>query len=98
MRLLVLGGTVFLGHTLATIARDRGDEVTCLARGRGGDPPAGVEFVQVDRRSDGAYDGVARRTWDAVVEVSWEPTLVRSALAALAQRSGHWTYVSSCSV
>ena len=49
MRLLILGGTVFLGRAVARHARDAGHQVTCLARGEGGEPPAGVRFVAADR-------------------------------------------------
>jgi len=98
MRILVLGGSVFLGHTVATVARDAGHEVSCLARGESGSLPAGTRHVAADRSSPGAYDAVRDQDWDAVVDVSWQPGFVRGALAALAPRAEHWTYVSSCSV
>ncbi len=98
MRILVLGGTVFLGHEVARHARDAGHDVTCLTRGESGTVPAGVTHVRADRSGPGAYGAVSGLDWDAVVDVSREPAQVRGALAALAARARHWTYVSSCSV
>ena len=95
--LLVLGGTSWLGGAVARRAAERGHRVTCLARGESGTPPTGTDWVRADRADPAAYDEVLR-PWDAVVDVSWQPALVRSALAALAPRAGHWVYVSSCSV
>ena len=96
--LLVLGGTSWLGGAVARHALARGHRVTCLARGESGTPPDGVSWVRADRAAAGAYTEVAGRDWDVVLDVSWQPDLVRSALAALAEHAGHWVYVSSCSV
>ena len=96
--LLVLGGTSWLGGTLARDALHRGHRVTVLARGESGDPPEEVTWVRADRTDPGAYDEVAEARWDAVLEVSWQPELVRGALAALGRAAEHWVYVSSSSV
>ena len=98
METLVLGGTAWLGRTVTTYAQERGHEVTCLARGESGPVAEGVTLVTADRRSAGTYDAVSGSDWDLVVDVSWPPDMVRSALAALSERAAHWEIVSSCSV
>ncbi|WP_028278603.1 NAD-dependent epimerase/dehydratase family protein, partial [Arthrobacter sp. H5] len=96
MRILILGGTVFLSRRIAVMAVESGHNVTCLARGTSSAPPDGVAFIQADRDQPHAY-GLAGE-WDAVVDVSSDPRQVREALTALGGRARHWTFVSSCSV
>ncbi|HET8867019.1 MAG TPA: reductase [Agrococcus sp.] len=95
-RVLVLGGTRWLGRAVAQGHLDRGAEVTCLARGEGGAAPEGARLVVAHRDEDGAYDELAG-DWDEVVEVTWNPAHASGALDALADRAAHWTFVSSVS-
>jgi 2'-hydroxyisoflavone reductase len=97
MRLLILGGTAFLGRALARAALDSGHHVTCAARGITGRPPEGVDLVRLDRSAPDAYAPLAG-DFDAVVDVSNRPSHVRTALSALADRVDHWIYVSTISV
>jgi len=97
MRLLVLGGSVFVGNAVAAEALGRGHEVICAARGTN-PVPEGATLVKVDRDSD---DGLAPLTgeFDAVVDVAplsypW----VATALRDLGDRTGHWTFVSTINV
>lgn len=98
MRMLILGGTEFLGHAVASVAVAREHEVVCLARGSRRRPPAGAELVAADRGAGpDAYAGVGG-DFDAILELSWDPRRVADAVSVLGGRGRHWTYVSSTSV
>lgn len=94
---LILGGTGWLSGRVARAWVDAGAAVTCLARG-GRPAPSGAELLIADRTEPAAYDAVAARDWDEVVEISSIPEHVAAATAVLAPRARHFTYVSSLSV
>lgn len=62
MRLLVLGGTAWLGGEIVAAAIASGHEVTCLARGESGRTPAGARFISADRDEPDAYAEVVPST------------------------------------
>jgi len=98
MRLLILGGTQFLGRAIAAHAHAMGHDVTCAARGVAGTVPYGVRFIRVDRDEPDGLAPLAGKAFDAVVDVSRHPGQVRRAVAALKQGVEHWTFVSTVSV
>ncbi|HSO63572.1 MAG TPA: NAD-dependent epimerase/dehydratase family protein [Ornithinibacter sp.] len=95
MRLLVLGGTAWLGRTVAQTALGRGHDVTCAARGSAA-PPEGATFVVADRDEDDGLAELAGTRWDAVVDVSRQPGQVRRAVRDL--DTAHWVFVSTGNV
>ncbi|MFI7601796.1 NAD-dependent epimerase/dehydratase family protein [Actinoplanes sp. NPDC049681] len=98
MRLLVLGGTGFVGRAVVDEARTRGHHITVLNRGHRPEP-AGVTALVGDRTAPGGLTALDHGTWDAVVDTwSAAPHAVRDAAKALTGRAGHYTYVSSRSV
>ncbi|MEU9781636.1 SDR family oxidoreductase [Streptomyces phaeochromogenes] len=100
MRLLMLGGTEFVGRAVVEAALARGWDVTVFHRGRH-EPPAGVRSLHGDRT---APDGLAalagsEEEWDVVVDTwSAAPRVVRDSARLLADRTRRYVYVSSCSV
>jgi nucleoside-diphosphate-sugar epimerase len=99
MRLLVLGGTIFVGYAVAVEALRRGHDVVCAARGESGAVPDGATLVKVDRDAEDGLAPLADTDFDAVVDVSplsypW----VRQALDAFGERTRHWTFVSTINV
>ncbi|WP_343917808.1 reductase [Agrococcus citreus] len=95
-RVLVLGGTRWLGGAVAARHVALGAEVVCLARGASGPVPDGAHLVVGDRDRDGAYDALEGE-WDEVVDVSRVPAHASTALDELAGRARHWTCISSVS-
>jgi 2'-hydroxyisoflavone reductase len=97
MRILVLGGTQFLGRHTVEAALARGHDVTLFNRGRTRPelfPSA--EKLRGDR--DGDLTALAGRDFDAVVDTSgYVPRVVRETIEALGD-VGHYTFVSSISV
>jgi 2'-hydroxyisoflavone reductase len=99
MRVLILGGTLFLGRHLVEAALGRGDDVTLFNRGRT-DPGIfpGVETLNGDRDA-GDLNTLRAGEWDVVVDTSARvPRWVRDSAELLAGRVGRYVFVSSCSV
>lgn len=108
MRLLMLGGTEFVGRAVVESALARGWEVTVFHRGRHA-PVAGVQSLLGDRTApDGlaalvdastAGSGSGGGGWDVVVDTwSAAPRAVRDTARLLAGAAERYVYVSSCSV
>ncbi len=98
MKLLILGGTRFLGRHLVEAAQARGHEITLFNRGISNpNLYPDVEHLRGDRDGDlSALDG---RRWDAVIDPSgYVPRLVRAAAEKLAGVVEHYTFISSISV
>ena len=98
MRILVLGGTRFLGRAFVEAARERGHTLTLFNRGRTNpELHAGIERLTGDR--DGGLAALSGRTWDAVVDPSgFYPRVVGASATALAGSVGRYLFVSSISV
>ena len=97
MRLLVLGGTRFLGRAAVEAALARGHEVTLFNRGVTNPelfPEA--EKLRGDRTVD--LEALAGREWDAVLDMAtFLPRVVRLSVDALHDRVGRYVYISSIS-
>lgn len=100
MRILVLGGTAFVGRAIVTDALRTGAEVTLFGRGRTGSGLfPGVPRLVGDRDSGDVGALASSGTWDAVVDVSgYVPRHVGQAIDALGDRVGRYLFVSSHAV
>lgn len=98
MRLLLLGGTEFVGRAVAEAALERGWEVTVFHRGTHA-APEGARVLHGDRTAENGLAALAEGEWDAVVDTwSAAPSVVRDSARLLAGRVGRYAYVSSRSV
>jgi 2'-hydroxyisoflavone reductase len=97
MKLLVLGGTVFLGRHVVAEALSAGHEVTTFTRGQT-NPGLFPDAEQLNGDRDGNLDALRGRTWDGVIDTSgFVPRIVRQSGELLRDAVGRYVFVSSIS-
>jgi 2'-hydroxyisoflavone reductase len=97
MKLLIVGGTAFVGRAIAWSAWHHGHEITILNRGvTSSDLPESIERLVGDRSGDlSALDG---QHFDATIDViAYRPSDVERLATALDGRGGHYIQISSIS-
>jgi 2'-hydroxyisoflavone reductase len=98
MKLLILGGTQFVGFHITQAALANGHQVTLFNRGKTNPTlfPQ-TEKLQGDRVTD--LSSLEGRTWDAVIDVNaYHPNVLRKTLAVLNGQVGQYTFISTVSV
>jgi 2'-hydroxyisoflavone reductase len=98
LRMLVLGGTRFIGLHMTALALERGHQVTFFNRGKTKtDRFPEIERIKGDR--NGEIDGLKDRDWDVVIDNSgYVPRHVKLSAELLAPRVKQYVFVSSISV
>lgn len=100
MKILIMGGTQFVGRHITDAALRASHEVTLFNRGRTGpDLFPGATRLRGDRNSEADLAQLAGGQWDATVDVNaYHPGQVRSLAAALDGRGGQQLFISTASV
>ncbi len=98
MKLLIIGGTGFLGRHLVEAALQRGHELTLFNRGQSG-PTLFPSVEQLHGNRDGGLTVLQGHRWDAVIDTcGYVPRIVSASAQAVANRTEHYTFISSISV
>ena len=97
MKILIIGGTKFLGRHLIRAAQEGGHEVTIFNRGRhSSENFAGVEQIEGDRNTD--LDKLEGRVWDVCIDTcGYLPQTVKLSAERLKDAVGQYIFVSSIS-
>jgi 2'-hydroxyisoflavone reductase len=98
MKILIIGGTRFLGRALVSAALERGHQVTLFNRGQTNPElfPQ-VEEIHGDRKE--SLSALEGGRWDAVIDTcGYFPADVQRSAEFLAGKAGHYTFISSISV
>ncbi|GAA2080088.1 NAD-dependent epimerase [Actinomadura alba] len=99
MKLLIIGGTSFVGRAVATEAVRRGHEVATFNRGRTGPDVPGVTAIRGDRSTDEGVRPLAGRSFDAALDPGGlVPAHVRRTAQALTGTVPYYAYVSTTAV
>jgi 2'-hydroxyisoflavone reductase len=98
VRILVIGGTEFVGRAVVERAVAAGHDVTVFHRGRT-EPPGLPDVTHVHGDRDGGLGALGGATWDAVADTcGYVPRVVGDAARRLAGRTGRYLFVSTTSV
>ena len=98
-KLLILGGTRFLGPHLVREALAAGWEITLFNRGRSNPELFQDLETRIGDRNTSDYASLKEGQWDLVIDTScYIPTHVTAAIEALKGRIGHYVVVSTLSV
>ncbi|RDG37884.1 NAD-dependent epimerase/dehydratase family protein [Streptomyces corynorhini] len=97
MKILVIGGSVFLGRAFVQEAIARGHNVSVFNRGKSGPDIQGAENLRGDRENSTDLEALAAAgPWDAVIDTSgFHPRTVGQSARALSGRAGTYLFVSS---
>lgn len=97
MKLLILGGTIFVGRHLVYSALANGHEVTLFNRGQR-HPELFPNLEQLRGDRDGDLSALEGREWDAVLDPSaYVPRIASASATLLAKATKHYTFISSIS-
>jgi nucleoside-diphosphate-sugar epimerase len=99
-RVLVIGGTGFLGRRLVAAFRAHGDHVASVSRGQRSTADPDVEAIHVDRHDSSAlHAALGDRSYDIVVDnIAFDAPEVHTTLTVLRERVGHYLLTSSAAV
>src|SRR5438445_12344502 len=98
LRILLLGGTGFLGPHLVENARARGHTVTLFNRGKT-HPELFPEVEKLRGDRNGQLDALRGRSWDAVIDTSgYVPRIVKMSAGLLSKQVQQYVFTSSISV
>jgi 2'-hydroxyisoflavone reductase len=99
MRILILGGSRYLGRAFVAEALAAGHQVTVFNRGQSGPDAPGVQAVRGDRENPADLARLAGAgPWDAIVDTSgYVPKIVGDGARALADAAGAYLFISSIS-
>jgi 2'-hydroxyisoflavone reductase len=98
MKLLIIGGTVFVGRHLTEAALARGHEVTLFNRGQH-NPGMFPHVHKLKGDRDGDLDALLGQSWDAVIDTcGYVPRIVKQSVKALAGSVPLYTFISTISV
>jgi nucleoside-diphosphate-sugar epimerase len=99
MRILVLGGTSFVGRAIVADALREGADVTLFGRGKTGRDLFPGAARLIGDRDTGDYTALRAGSWDAVVDTcGYVPRHVAQAMDALGGRAGRYLFISSHAV